>query len=447
MAKHTERLAFLLGQGPLSPREIQEKLGLSQPTLSRAVQALGPEIIRIGRGRSIQYGLRDSGRGLGEIPVYRVGEGGTLEDLGRLLPVRPAGFVLIQPDGKTSHSDSLPWWLDDMRPQGYLGRLYVARQWEHLGLPAQLKDWDDTHVLRALLQDGADCIGNLLLGEGARATFLADLPGPAIREEDLPEAYPRLAEAAARGALPGSSAGGEQPKFIAYVQGESGPRHVLVKFTLPAANPVSQRWRDLLLAEHLALQALNQAGIPAVSSRLLDWGNQRFLEGERFDRIGTLGRRGVFSLGTVDAQFTGVGRGGWTVICQALARAGILSQEGVGEAARLQAFGHLIGNTDMHPGNLSLIAAEAPPYALAPAYDMLPMAFAPTAGGDLPQTLASAPLPPAIGAEAWRRALGVARDYLARLREESGFSAAFRPCIGALETHLAAMAEQISRLA
>lgn len=75
------------------------------------------------------------------------------------------------------------------------------------------------------------------------------------------------------------------------------------------------------------------------------------------------------------------------------------------------------------------------------------MAFAPTAGGDLPQTLAPAPLPPAIGAEAWRRAQGVARDYLARLQEESGFSAAFRPCIGALETHLAAMAEQISRLA
>lgn len=447
MASHTERLVLLLGQGPLPPRDILKTLGLSQPTLSRTIQALGEQIVRIGRGRSIQYGLRDTSRGLGEIPVYRVGEGGTLEDLGDLIPVRPAGFVLRQSDGLTSHSDSLPWWLDDMRPQGYLGRLYVARQGAHSGLPSQLQDWDDTHVLRALIQDGADCIGNLLLGEQARTTFLTDLPGQAIDDQDLPEAYPRLAEAASRGALPGSSAGGEQPKFIAYVQGPSGPRHVLVKFSLPAANPVSQRWRDLLLAEHLALQTLNLAGLPAVRSRLLDWGTQRFLEGERFDRIGALGRRGVFSLGTVDAQFTGQGRGGWAAICQALARAGIIHREGAATAAQLQAFGHLIGNTDMHPGNLSFIAAETPPYALAPAYDMLPMAFAPRSGGDLPMTLTSAPLPPAIGAEAWHRALGIARDYLARLQEEAGFSADFRPCIQALAGHLAAMAGQIGRLA
>ncbi len=33
----------------------------------------------------------------------------------------------------------------------------------------------------------------------------------------------------------------------------------------------------------------------------------------------------------------------------------------------------LIGNTDMHYGNLSFISSHGRPYHLAPAYDILPM--------------------------------------------------------------------------
>lgn len=81
-----------------------------------------------------------------------------------------------QEDGVTLHSDGLPWWLFDMHPQGYLGRAYAARHGAELGLPERLTDWKDTHALRALIAQGHDVVGNLLLGDIARSRFLAAPP-------------------------------------------------------------------------------------------------------------------------------------------------------------------------------------------------------------------------------------------------------------------------------
>ena len=64
----------------------------------------------------------------------------------------------------------------------------------------------------------------------------------------------------------------------------------MVKFSEKLDSPVSQRWRDLLLAEHLALSTLRQAGVAAAASAVIDHEGQRFLEVQRFDRVGTLGR-------------------------------------------------------------------------------------------------------------------------------------------------------------
>lgn len=73
-------------------------------------------------------------------------------------------------------------------------------------------------------------------------------PVPVNREIE----YPVLALAAGEGDVPCSSAGGEQPKFCTFT--ERG--HVLVKFSAPNDTPISERWRDLLFAEHLALKVL-----------------------------------------------------------------------------------------------------------------------------------------------------------------------------------------------
>ena len=444
---HADTIRSQLTLGPASVNQLIDIMGLSQSTISRAINALGDEVVRIRAGSSIQYALRDTGRGFGEIPVYRVSAEGKIEQLGLLIPVRPDGFVMIQQsEGKTLHSEGIPWWLYDMRPQGYLGRAYAINHAGLLGLPSHLTEWSDTHALRALLAHGHDAVGNLLLGDLARERFLSGSLESPVAVALKPEVYTRLSVEASRGESPGSSAGGEQPKFLAYAETAGGARHVIVKFSVREDNPVTERWRDLLLAEHLALQVLNAAQISAVQTSIVDFGGQRFLEVERFDRVGDLGRRGLLSLAALDAEFVGLGQG-WAAIAQALAKAKHIEPEAADAVALLQAIGVLIGNTDMHTGNLSFVTEQGRPYQLAPAYDMLPMAFAPKSGGAIPESLPEAQIHAHIPPAAWRKAEAVARGYLAELRRESGFSEAFLPCIDALERHIETASMKIARLA
>lgn len=446
MSSHLDLIRMRLSGGPLSARQLTESIGVSQPTLSRALSELGDEIVRIGAARSIQYTLRDRTRGLPDIPIYRVNAEGRIRQLGTLIPVRPQGFVMRQENGVAVHSDGLPWWLLDMRPQGYLGRAYAARHGAELALPVRLADWTDSHALRALIVHGHDVVGNLLLGDMTRDRFLAaPLPEPVTAGQKAEE-YARLAFGAARGELPGSSAGGEQPKFTAFAMTPAGARHVIVKFSEREEGPVSERWRDLLLAEHLALWTLREAGIPAATTQIFDHGGQRFLEVERFDRAGKLGRRALISLAALDAEFVGGGTGGWPVIARRLAADGQIRPEAAHAADLLWAFGTLIGNTDMHSGNLSFVSEQGRPYDIAPAYDMTPMAFAPRSGGGLPDTIAEATIHASVGNETWSRAEELARAFLARVIAATGFSQRFAACSAALEQHIETASAKIRRL-
>jgi len=446
MPRHADGIRQHLSGGPLTTRQLIEKTGLSQPTLWRALGALSDEIVRLGAGPSIQYALRDASRDLPDMAVYRVNAEAKIERLGHLIPVRPEGFVMRREGGRAQHSDGLPWWLFDMRPQGYLGRIYAARHGPALGLPGRITEWTDTHVLRALLAHGHDVTGNLLLGDAARDGFLA-MPAPEpLAEEQKPTAYAALALAAADGDAPGSSAGGEQPKFTTYAMTPNGPKHLIVKFSEREPGPVTERWRDLLLAEHLALTTLREAGIPAATTQIRDAGGQRFLEVERFDRIGSLGRRLLISLAALDAEFVGAGSAAWPAIVQRLAADGVISPDAAATADLLWAFGSLIGNTDMHSGNLSFMSRQGRPYDIAPAYDMSPMTFAPRSGGGLPDTLPETSIHADIANDTWRRAQTLARTYIARLANEPGFSQRFRPCIENLGRHIQMVSARLSRL-
>lgn len=431
----------------MSSSQLLENLSVSQPTMSRALAGLGGEVVRFGAARSIHYTLRDNRRRLPDVPVYRVNAEGAIQPLGTLIPVRPDGFVMRQEDGTALHSDGLPWWLFDMRPQGYLGRAFVARHSTELGLPDRLKEWSDSHVLRALLVHGHDTVGNILLGENARDRFLASpLPEP-ISFSQKAEQYARLALEAALGEAPGSSAGGEQPKFTAYAMTSAGARHVIVKFSEREDSPVSERWRDLLLAENLALETLREDGIPAAKTHIIDHGGQRFLEAERFDRIGSLGRCAVYSLSALDAEFVGSGTGDWTVITRSLADDRQIRPEAADATNILWAFGTLIGNSDMHNGNLSFMSEQGrPPYCIAPAYDMTPMAFAPRSGGGLPDTLSDAKIHGRLSNDTWHRAAALSRSFLARMMGATGFSQRFKPCIAALEHHIETADIKVGRL-
>ncbi len=417
----------------MTVRQLTDILGISQPTVSRDLKALGDDVVRIGSGPSIQYAMRDAFRGFRFAPIYRITEAGQVKPLGQLIPVHPEGFVMEQTDSVCLHSDGLPWWLFDMRPQGYLGRAYASAYSAELGLSTNPEAWTDTDVIRALLAYGHDAVGNILVGEQARNLFLEmPLPVPVERAST----YPRLALAVSSGEVPGSSAGGEQPKFCTYT--ERG--HVLVKFTALDDNPVSERWRDLLQAEHLALKVLG------VETEVFDFGGQRFLEIPRFDRIGPLGRIGIFSLRALEAEFVGRARDSWPVLVNELVKQGCVHSDAAIGTARLWAFGMLIGNTDMHHGNLSFISGHGRPYRLAPAYDILPMGFAPKSGGERVNTLRPVTLSEVISGEIWQEALALAEDFFALASESRRFSANFGPCLVALRSHLDEMTSRLSRL-
>ncbi|CAG0987599.1 partial Toxin YjjJ, partial [Rhodocyclaceae bacterium] len=112
----------------------------------------------------------------------------------------------------------------------------------------------------------------------------------------------------------------------------------------------------------------------------------------------------------------------------------------------LYAFGTLIGNTDMHHGNLSFVGEHGRPYSLAPAYDMLPMAFRPLATGALPDSPAPARLHPAVQAATWRRALALADEFNTRMHADNRFSPAWKPCADALVRHVEDARGKIARL-
>lgn len=443
---HVQSIERLLNLGPHTTKMLCESLGLSQPTISRALKKMDAEVIRSTIHQSIHYLLRDSARSHLIAPISRITKEGQLQRLGVLEPVRPEGFVLVSAGGKDSYSEGLPWWLLDMRPQGYLGRAYARQNAKQWVLPERLGDWSDSDVLQALNRHGDDLPGSLLVGDRSEQMFInTPMPIP-LAFDDRANAYVELSAKADAGDIAGSSAGGEQPKFTAYVQTQDGPAHVIVKFSARDNNAISERWRDLLLAEHYALEVLRQAGVPAATTQIVDSQGQRFLEVVRFDRIGALGRSALLSLSALDAEFVGIGSA-WHAITRALVQEDCVVPEAVQSADLLWAYGTLIGNTDMHAGNLSFTTDRGRPYQLAPAYDMTPMAFAPKVSGAMASTLDPATIAVAISGDIWRQAYALAESFVARLRNDTGLTAQFAPCIAALEAHLQSAKNRIGRIA
>ena len=121
------------------------------------------------------------------------------------------------------------------------------------------------------------------------------------------------------GALPGSSAHGEHPKFAVLLDEGATSRHVLVKFSPPVATAVGQRWSDLLVTECIAQQVLAAAGIAAAHSRIHHFADRTYLEVDRFDRAGVEGRLGVSSLYAIDSYLYGK-LDNWTDSASRLAR-------------------------------------------------------------------------------------------------------------------------------
>jgi hypothetical protein len=241
--------------------------------------------------------------------------------------------------------------------------------------------------------------------------------------------YAQLARDAVAGRIAGSSAAGEQPKFTAEIgRSADATRHVLVKFTPPLDTAVGQRWSDLLVAEHVAAETLREHGHAAARSHFFRDERRAYLEIERFDRVGAAGRLGLVSIGALDDEFVGE-RLGWPQSAAALMRAGLITADDARELRWLTAFGALIANTDMHLGNASFLYEGRMRFRLAPAYDMLPMMYAPVRDELTPRAY-SPPTPTPAAADQWRAALPAARSFWDAVSADARASLSFREIAG-----------------
>ena len=102
-----------------------------------------------------------------------------------------------------------------------------------------------------------------------------------------------------------------------------------------------------------------------------------------------------------------------------------MSEAGVASVAQLWWFGRLIANTDMHAGNLSF-RPQAGQLQVAPAYDMLPMLFAPLAGGEVAERQFAPPLPLPRERPVWQAACSAALRFWRTAASDSRISAGFR---------------------
>ena len=393
--------------GVLASGELQNLLGVSQPTVSRALAPLilSGQVQKVGAARSQRYVLPRTVPGVGrEVPVMRVDAQGRPAPFARMVPLEGGAFWVDEADGQSARHGGLPWFLNDMRPQGFMGRTFAYAHPE-LQLGSDPRSWSDDDALRALALFGDDLPGNLVVGEAAFQRFYT-LPERASRVATAAD-YPRLAEQAMQGTHPGSSAGGEQPKFCTVTAG----RHVLVKFSPAGDAPVDQRMRDLLVCEHLALQTLAHADLPAARTQIFTGAGRVFLESERFDRTAQGGRIGMVSLEVYDAEYVGE-MDNWAATANRMAARNLLTAADARTLRLLEAYGLLIANTDRHYGNISLLLDQLGDWALSPTYDMLPMLYAPVSGELVARDFAARPLQPSAATlPEWEQAKSLATVF------------------------------------
>lgn len=353
---------LLVSGGASTAASLSKRAGLSQPSISRALAEIGDSagLLMVRDGRSIAYAIERAIKDLPvSIPISRIDRDGRAHQSMELVAISGGGYLLRASNGSRL-VDGLPWFLQDLRPQGYLGRAFCHAKNRELGLSDRLLDWSDDDALYAMAKYGSDLPGDLVVGNS--------LPGAGVNGS-APD-LDALADESILGVAPGSSAGGEHPKFV--VGGK------IVKFSPPFGSDVSERWRDILIAEHIAAEVMRNAGIDAPTTRIVETERRCYLESDRFDRTAH-GRIGLVSLMAIDNEFVGRQRS-WVDSAEILCAKGMLEAGGLELIRDIHAFGRLIGNTDMHFGNLSFYYDRidaTPNLQVAPIYDMLPMMYAP----------------------------------------------------------------------
>ena len=432
-------MSILQGRGVLTAAEMARAIGISQPTVSRALAGVSSRrLLRLGRGRTTSYAARRRIREVGsEWPLYSILADGEMELVGRLYALAPRDWYLEQATPWDALRGSefprglypgLPWFLSDLRPLGFLGRAFARSYANDIGAPTDPRLWSDEDVITALARYGADLPGSFVVGNQMAARhqeMMRDTAG-LIAYGERSMAYPLRADDIMHGGLPGSSAAGEQPKFTAQLIDHEGlRRHVIVKFSGNAGRIEDQRWADLLIAESVANTVLREQGIPAAETTILHAQGRTFLESRRFDRVADRGRRGLVSLEALDSAFFGELETPWTEAARRLAADRWISGQDAHHLQVLWWFGTLIGNTDMHYGNTSLYLSPSLPLTLAPVYDMVPMQYRPNQEGRLPDAPVALPPPNPMEMQQCALAAGAAVRFWQKLCDTPNVSDGF----------------------
>jgi hypothetical protein len=444
-----QKLLELLNRGARTAVELGAALGISRPAVSRVLAPMLRDqlTIRIGAARSSRYARVKTLAELGSShwPVYQVDSAGTTELLGTLYAlVAEQYYFALNPKQRAFKSrmrlqslyEGLPYFLQDQRPAGFMGR-NVPQRFPELHLPQRVVDWTDVHYLRYLTEQGWDAVSDLIVGENSLNRFLACQVSAVSAEQRL-QHFAAQAELVTAGGLPGSSAHGEHPKFVTAIQDGGETHQVLVKFSPPRSTELGQRWSDLLVAEQHAHVLLRSVGLLACESHVhvpADGPTARtYLETRRFDRVAARGRVGVSSLFAIDTALFGQ-LDNWIAAAQRLHRLQQLSAADLRSVQFLAAFGELIANTDRHFGNLALFDQYQGTFTLAPAYDMLPMLFAPS-DEQLVERPFIPPPPRAATLPVWAEAYALASRYWRELAGDQRVSGKFRQlcasCLAAL---------------
>ncbi len=452
-AARDQLFAVLSRRAAVSAPALAEALEVSIPTLHRLLQEVADRVLSTGKARRTRHALRRALRGdLADLPLYEVDASGRAEQVAQLALVRPEGTCAdlsgtgwpVPDEARDGWWPGLPYPLYDMRPQGYLGRQFARAQHRAFAVASNPDDWSDDDVLHVLSHSGSDASGNLILGNPAYEQWLGSklAPPAPLKARALGGAYAHLAEQAVAAGVAGSSAAGDFPKFPALreLAGSATP-HVLVKFSGADRSPAVRRWADLLVCEHLALEALAKLpGVQGARSRIVLHAGRTFLEVERFDRHGLFGRSRLVCLATLDAALLGDGSTDWTRPAARFAAAGWLSPQDLAAVQHLWWFGRLIANTDMHTGNLSFRPQGT--LTVAPGYDMVPMLYAPLPGGEVAPRVFEPPLPLPPQRPVWAAACTAALSFWAAAARDERISPPFRATCKANARRLNVIADQ-----
>lgn len=401
-----QALLRILRKGPQSAAQVTAALGISQPTFSRTIHELGSHVtwFRVSGQRTPLYAaLRTLPQGLNpRQSIHRSLSTGKIAPFAAVEFLAGGATLERVPGGRTTLYEGLPPYMAFAAPSGFLGRQIAQEASRSQPFPQSLRDWSDEHRIAYLFTMGLNLPGNLVFGDACLQREIDFRAARPVTAADRLVHYGEMAQAL-KAAAYGSSAGGEQPKFLSFTA-DSG--HVIVKFAKRGS-----RMADLLPLEHLALRALAEVDVPSAPTQLLVGTDHVFLEVVRFDRQGATGRIGMLSAGSVDDEFFGL-RDTWSEFAARCERSKYLSSVDARRIDTMAAFSELIGNTDRHFENLSLLIDEDGEYrGVAPAYDILPMRYAPLGGGMEPDL---SPIEPKIGT------VGARPDVWARAAKAAG---------------------------